>query len=197
MARTKPAPAQRTDPSTRWQRVSEEVAATPVDQLLSLGFRELAGRAHIHGFLIGSFATGHVPFGLSTLDADSRLAWHCYASYWLWQARLVKLDPLPELRRVTSFAESRANWSEFERWARDAESKTRGVLPVARQARGAGRKANPKLDEIAKFVESMKAGGMQWKAMTKPVAEKFGKRYKASSLSKLRRRKLVKKTGTK
>ena len=43
---------------------------------------------------------------------------------WLRQARLVKLDPLPEWRSVTSFAESRSNWSEFQRWAKDAEGLT-------------------------------------------------------------------------
>jgi hypothetical protein len=197
MTRTNPARVQGADPSVRRRRPADEVAATPIDQLLSLGFSELAGRAHIHGFLIGSFSTGHVPFGLSTLDFDSRLAWHCYASYWLQQARHVKLDPLPELRRVTSFAESRSNWSEFQRWARDAEAKSRGVLPVAPKTRGPGRKVDPKLNEIADFVRGMRAQDMQWKEMTGPIAEQFGKRYKAASLPKLLARKRVKKAGTK
>jgi hypothetical protein len=196
MTRTNPARVQGTDPPARGRQAADEVAASPADQLLSLGFRYLAGRAHIHGFLISSFAAGHFPFGLSTLDADCRLAWYYHASYWLRQARRVKLDPLPECRRVTSFAESRSNWSEFERWAKDAEAKCRGVLPVARQAQVAGRKANPKLTEIAAFIESMKGDGMQWKEMTAPIAERFGKRYKAASLPKLLARKRIKKAGT-
>jgi hypothetical protein len=176
--------------------VADRVAATPEDQLLSLGFHELASRAMIHRFLISSLSSGHVPFGLSTLDSDARLGWLINAHYWSQQARRAKLDPLPKRRDITSWAESLSNWSEFEEWAKGAEAKCRGILPVHARTKAAGRKADPKLKEIADFLASMKAQRMQWKEMTAPIAERFGKRYKASSLPKLLVRKGGKKTGT-